>query len=202
MVTALRSTLNFFQDLLDATRVLDFLGPLALRAYLVPVFWVAGTNKLGSMDDIIQWFGNPEWGLGLPFPTLMAYLATYTEVGGAVLLAVGLAVRWIAIPLMATMVVAAVSVHWENGWQAVHDRMSPFASADIDGAMTRLDRAKDILKEHANYEWLTETGNFVVSNNGIEWAATYFVMLVALFFVGGGRFLSVDYWIARSFRDR
>jgi len=202
MVTALRNTLNFFQDLLDATRVLDFLGPLALRAYLVPVFWVAGTNKLGSMGDIIQWFGNPDWGLGLPYPTLMAYLATYTEVGGAVLLAVGLAVRWISVPLMATMVVAAVSVHWEKGWQAVHDRMSPFASADIDGAMTRLDRAKDVLREHANYEWLTETGNFVISNNGIEWAVTYFVMLVALFFVGGGRFLSADYWIARSFRDR
>ena len=159
-------------------------------------------EKVTGFDNIVAWFGNPEWGLGLPFPELMAYLASYTEFFGALLLLIGLAVRWISIPLMITMVVAAVSVHWEKGWQAVHDRMSPFASADIDGAMTRLDRAKDVLKEHANYEWLTETGNFVISNNGIEWAATYFVMLLALFFVGGGRFLSADYWIARSFRDR
>ena len=40
-----------------------------------------------------------------------------------------------------------------------------------------------------------------MSNNGIEWAATYFVMLLALFFLGGGRFISLDYWIARKFRN-
>ena len=69
-------------------------------------------------------------------------------------------------------------------------------------AIERLSRAKDILREHGNYDWLTETGNFVVSNNGIEWAATYFVMLLALFFVGAGRYLSVDYWVTRAFRQR
>ena len=80
--------------------------------------------------------------------------------------------------------------------------MSPFPPADIAGATERLDRARAILQEHGNYEWLTQSGSFVISNNGIEWAATYFVMLVALLFVGGGRILSVDYWIARQFRDQ
>lgn len=42
------------QGWLDATRKIDFLGPLALRLYLVPVFWVAGTNKLGGMDNVIE----------------------------------------------------------------------------------------------------------------------------------------------------
>ena len=37
--------LNFFQKLLDRTRALDFLAPLALRLYLVPVFWMAGSMK-------------------------------------------------------------------------------------------------------------------------------------------------------------
>ena len=60
------------QGWLDLTRKVDFLGPLALRLYLVPVFWVAGTNKLDGMDNVIAWFGNPDWGLGLPFPALMA----------------------------------------------------------------------------------------------------------------------------------
>lgn len=192
--------LNRLQDLLDATKAVDFLGPLALRLYLVPVFWVAGTNKLDDMDSVIAWFGNPDWGLGLPFPTLLAWLATLAEAGGAVLLLLGLATRWIAIPLMITMLVAAFSVHWKNGWQAVHDPMSPFPAADLEGAMRRLDKAKELLREHGNYDWLTETGGFVVSNNGIEWAATYFVMLLALFFIGGGRYLSTDYWIARRFR--
>ena len=57
----------------------DGLGPLALRLFLVPVFWMAGTHKLAGMEQTIEWFGNPDWGLGLPFPTLLAYLAAYTE---------------------------------------------------------------------------------------------------------------------------
>lgn len=193
---------NKAQDLLDLTRAVDFLGPLLLRLYLMPVFWVAGTNKLSSMDDVIAWFGNPDWGLGLPFPTLMAWLATLTEAGGAILLLFGLATRWISIPLIVTMIVAAVSVHWQNGWQAVADAQSPFPPADIGEAMERLERARGILQEHGNYEWLTQSGSFVISNNGIEWAATYFVMLVALLFLGGGRFFSLDYWISRQFRNR
>ncbi len=202
--------LNKLQDILDALRTLDFLAPLALRLYLAPVFWVAGTNKLSHFDDIVQWFGNPDWGLGLPQPYIMAALATGTEVLGAICLLLGFAVRWISLPLMATMIVAIVSVHWKNGWQAVADSSSAFASdtlglfqlEDISGAAERLQRAKDILQEHGNYEWLTEAGNFVVSNNGIEWAATYFIMLLALFFLGAGRYLSMDFWIARRYRTK
>jgi uncharacterized membrane protein YphA (DoxX/SURF4 family) len=192
--------LNKLQDMLDALRALDFLGPLALRLYLAPVFWVAGTNKLAHFDSTAAWFGNPDWGLGLPAPQLMAGLAAGTEVLGAVLLAIGLAVRWISIPLMATMIVAAVSVHWKNGWQAVADVQSPFPPADIGLATERLESARAILQEHGDYEWLTGSGSFVISNNGIEWAATYFVMLLALFFIGAGRYASLDHWVARRFR--
>lgn len=200
---------NRLQDLLDATKKLDFLGPLALRLYLVPVFWVAGMNKVSGFDNVVAWFGNPDWGLGLPAPALMAFLATATEVVGAVLLLFGFATRWVCIPLMATMIVAATAVHWDNGWQAVHDSKSPFASEYVGGfeaddaaaAGERLQRAKAILEEHGNYDWLTETGSFVISNSGIEFAATYFVMLLALFFIGGGRFFSADYWIEERFRS-
>lgn len=190
------------QKLLDKTRAADFLAPLLLRLYLAPVFWVAANNKWNpfdadsSLQGTIDWFGNPDWGLGLPFPEVMAYLAWGAEYFGAILLLLGLAVRWIAIPLMVTMIVAATTVHWHNGWQAIHDKMSPFASPNVDAAIERLQRAKSILQEHGNYGWLTEHGNFVVLNNGIEFAATYFVMLLALFFLGGGRYLSSDYWIA------
>lgn len=192
--------LKRLQGWLNMTSFADFLGPLALRLYLVPVFWVAGTNKLSGMDNVIAWFGNPDWGLGLPAPTLMAYLATGTEVVGAIALLIGLATRWFAVPLMATMLVAAFAVHAENGWQAVADKMSPFANADVDSAIQRLDKAKELLKEHGNYDWLTETGNFVVSNGGMEWAITYFVMLLALFFSGAGK-LSIDHLIAKKLQQ-
>jgi len=198
---------NKAQDIFDKIRsAVDFIGPLLLRIYIVPVFWIASNNKWNpfdsdsSLDSVIQWFGNSEWGLGLPFPTLMAYMAWGTEYFGAILLALGLATRWISIPLMFTMVVAAVTVHWQNGWQVVHDLSSPYASANAGEAIERLSRAKDILKEHGNYDWLTEHGNFIVSNNGIEWAATYFIILLALFVTGGGKVVSVDYWLAKKFR--
>lgn len=196
------------QDINDKIRnAVDFIGPVLLRLYLVPVFWLAANNKWNpfnsesSLDGVIEWFANTEWGLGLPLPEVMAYMAWGTEYFGAVLLALGLAVRWITIPLMFTMIVAVVTVHWQHGWQAVHDLMSPFASANAGEALQRLDRARSILREHGNYDWLTEHGNFLVSNNGIEWAATYFIMLLALFFLGGGKFFSVDYWLNRKFRQ-
>ncbi len=183
------------QGWLNSTKAVDFLGPLALRLYLAPVFWVAGTNKLNGMDDVIAWFGNPDWGLGLPFPTLLAWLAVGSEVLGAIALVIGLGTRWFSVPLMITMLVAVFSVHLTNGWQAVADPMSPFANENVQGAIERLSKAKDLLREHGNYDWLTETGNFVVSNNGVEWAVTYAVMLLALFFTGAGK-LSLDHLIA------
>ena len=184
--------------LLNKTRALDFLAPLALRLYLVPIFWMAGTKKLADMDSIIEWFGNPDWGLGLPFPTLMAWLATLTETFGAIALLIGLGVRWISVPMMFTMIVAAATVHWQNGWLAIAEATGPFATERTIGAVERLDRAKEILQEYGNYEWLTENGSFVVLNNGIEFAATYFIMLLVLFFNGAGK-ASLDHLIARYF---
>lgn len=56
------------QHALDATRRADFLAPLALRLYLAPVFWMAGSHKLVDMPATIEWFGNPDWGLACHFP--------------------------------------------------------------------------------------------------------------------------------------
>jgi len=174
---------------------LSWMAPLAMRLYLVPVFWMAGTQKLAGIDNTIEWFGNPEWGLGLPFPALLAYLAAYSEAIGALLLLIGLATRWISIPLMVTMLVAALAVHWDNGWAAIADSSAREVAV-------RLGAAKEILQEHGNYAWLTEQGNFVILNNGIEFAVTYFIMLLSLLFTGGGRYVSVDYYLSRLFPDR
>jgi len=187
------------QNLLDRTRAVDFLAPLALRLYLAPVFWMAGTSKFSSFDDTAAWFGNKEWGLGLPFPELMTFLAAGTEVAGAIMLIFGLGVRWISIPLMFTMLVAIFAVHWQNGWQAIADtKFCLFNCADAQAAGEKLDAAKSLLEKHGNYDWLTEQGSFVVLNNGIEFGATYFIMLLALFFIGAGKFVSVDYWLGKK----
>jgi putative oxidoreductase len=192
--------INFINSIFNKLRVLDFLGPLALRLYLVPVFWMAGTSKIDfstfmPFESTVSWFGNSEWGLGLPLPTLMAFLAGWTEVLGAIFLLVGFGVRWISIPLMATMLVAIFSVHISNGWLAISSGSGLFATERTIEAVERLGVAKDILKEHGNYSWLTENGGFVSLNNGIEFATTYFIMLLVLFFIGAGKFFSLDYYL-------
>lgn len=192
--------------LLDTTRAVDFLAPLLLRLYLAPIFWMAGTNKLDGFlpkENVVMWYGNADWGLGMPFPYLMVTLSAYAEVLGAIALLLGLAVRWASIPLMITMVVAAITVHLEHGWQRISDPMMCLFNCDgIADAQQRLDRARSILQEHGNYDWLTGAGNFAIVNNGIEMAATYFVMLLVLFFVGAGRWLSIDHYIRRRFMNR
>jgi len=197
LIDTLTDAHSFF---LDKIKFFDFIAPLLLRLYLVPIFWMAGTKKLGSMEDTIAWFGNPDWGLGLPLPGLMAYLATYTEVIGAIFLFFGISVRWISIPLMFTMFIAAVSVHWQNGWLAIAEGSGFFATDRTVGAIERLDRAKSILQENANYSWLTENGSLVILNNGIEFAATYFIMLLALMYLGAGK-LSIDHFLSKRFMD-
>jgi putative oxidoreductase len=194
--------LNKAQDLLEnTTRQFDFIAPLLLRLYLAPVFYMAGMQKINHFDSTVEWFGNSDWGIGLPLPGVLAFLAAITELGGAFLLVAGLAVRWISVPLSITMFVAIFSVHIQNGWLAIATSTGIFATDRTIAAVERLDRAKSLLREHGHYEWLTEHGSFAVLNNGIEFAATYLVMLIALLYLGAGRLFSLDYWIHRRFRQ-
>ena len=188
------------QDLLDRSRIADGLAPLLLRLYLAPVFWMAGMQKLNHFPDTVSWFGDSDYGLGLPFPWLMAALATAAELVGAVSLLLGLALRWVSLPLMVTMLVAAFTVHWPNGWLAIADATGPFATERTVEAVERLQRAREILREHGDYGYLTEHGSLVMLNNGIEFAATYFIMLLSLFFTGAGRYVSIDYWLRLRIR--
>jgi uncharacterized membrane protein YphA (DoxX/SURF4 family) len=193
-----------YQKLISKLSLAEGLAPLAFRLFLVPIFWMAGTHKidLATMmpyDSTVYWFGEV---LGLPFPTLMAFLAGWTEILGAILLAAGLLTRLISIPLMITMLVAAFAVHWDNGWQAIADPSAPFANERVVEASIRLDKAKEILQEYGNYDWLTEKGSIVILNNGIEFSVTYFLMLLSLFFTGGGRLTSIDYWLDRYFSQK
>ncbi len=187
---------------LDKLKVADFIMPLLIRLYLAPVMWMAGANKFSGFSNTVEWFGNEEWGLGLPLPYLLVFLVASAEILGAILLFFGAGVRLISVPLMAIMLVAALTVHWKNGWLAIATGDGLFATERTVGAIERLDRAKGILQDYGNYSWLTENGGFVVLNNGIEFAATYFIMLLTLFFVGGGRYVSADYWIKRRFMEK
>ena len=194
------------QDLLDRSKRLNFLAPLLLRIFLAPIFIIAGYGKLTNLESTAEYFGNPDWGLGMPAPMLMALLAASAEFFGGIAILIGLATRWFAIPLMFTMIVAAGSAHWQNGWHALPETTLTvpweWKKDRIEEAVKRRDKAREILKEHSNYDWITEYGSVTILKNGIEFAATYFLMLLVLFFMGGGRYFSIDYWLRQKFNPQ
>lgn len=99
--------------LTGAERLRDY--PLLLiRLVLAYGFLNPALMKVKDIHAIGDWFAS----MGLPFPLLNAYLATFTELSGVVLLTLGFLTRWISIPLMVTMFVAIGTVHWKNGFEA------------------------------------------------------------------------------------
>lgn len=90
------------------------LPPLAMRLVLAYSFYTPAMKKLENIDGIAMWFGK----MGIPAPTLNAYLTTFTEALGVILLVLELGTRYIAFPLIITMLVAIFMVHWDNGFLA------------------------------------------------------------------------------------
>lgn len=87
---------------------------LFFRLILAYGFWGPATMKWNNIESVAEWFGS----IGIPMPTLNAYMAASTEIAGVFLLTLGLATRIISIPLIITMLVAIVTVHLGNGFEA------------------------------------------------------------------------------------
>ncbi len=98
----------------DSLSNLKSLPLLLMRLILAYGFFGPAKMKLGNINGIISWFES----INIPLPALNAYLATGTEALGVVLLALGLGTRLISIPLIITMIVAIVTVHLGNGFEA------------------------------------------------------------------------------------
>ncbi|ESP93739.1 putative membrane protein [Pseudoalteromonas luteoviolacea 2ta16] len=217
---------SIYQTSIEKVDIMSGLAPLLIRLIVAPVMIIAGYNKLNlskadagffesllADENVVAWFGNSDWGLGLPFPDFLAFLAGWTEFLGGWLILLGLLTRLISIPLMVTMFIAATQVHWHNGWFSVAPANPDTSAAQVFAWLgsesaqqslenslevsERLERIKSIVSTHGFPEYLYEKGNIVILNNGIEFAAIYFAMFLSLFFTGGGRFFSVDYWIAK-----
>ena len=196
------SFIRLINTIFDKLRAIDFIAPLLLRIFLAPIMIYAGMSKLGDVSSTAWWFENV---LGLPFPTLMVYLAGGAELIGGICLLIGFAVRWVAVPLMITMAVAAGTAHWDNGWHQFHEAEQTmpweWRTDLIEEGNKRKSIVKNVLKEHANYSFLSETGSVTILKNGIEVSATYFIMLLTLFFIGGGKYFSIDYYLGLFNRE-
>ncbi|MEN8146846.1 MAG: DoxX family protein [Campylobacterota bacterium] len=87
---------------------------LFLRLILAYGFYEPAKNKWEDISSVAEWFGS----MGIPLPTLNAYMAASTEALGVLLLTLGLATRLISIPLIIVMIVAIVTVHLGNGFSS------------------------------------------------------------------------------------
>jgi putative oxidoreductase len=218
MTTILESASAGYERLLSLFRHFDGLASLLLRLILAPVLIGAGWEKITGDN----WFSFSQESFPFPFNVLPAdlswFLASWTEFLGGIALLLGLGTRLVAIPLAVTMFVAAYAVHLDNGWPAIAPSSPPAicipdttAHADSNvfaryikcynvnertiEAAERLDRAKSILRENGNFSYLNGSGSIVKLNSGIEFAAIYLAMLLALVVIGGGRYLSLDYFL-------
>ena len=160
------------------------LALLGLRLLLAYVFLYPALSKWQNMEGTIYWFES----LGIPLPALNAYLSASIEIIGVGLLILGLFARFITPALITTMLVAIKTVHLGNGWFTIGQSA---LNSEID---KRISAAKSILREHGNYEWLTEEGGFVILQNGLENPVTYIFMLSAIFAFGPGKF-SLDHFL-------
>jgi putative oxidoreductase len=77
-------------------------------------FYEPAMQKWSDISSVAVWFES----IGIPLPTLNAYMAASTELIGVILLTLGLFTRFISIPLMIIMVVAITTVHLTHGFAA------------------------------------------------------------------------------------
>jgi len=80
-------------------------APLLARLTTGLVFVSSGWGKLHHLDKVIGFFAE----LGIPAPQLQAPFVASLELVGGILLLLGLASRFAAVPLMGTMVVAILT---------------------------------------------------------------------------------------------
>ena len=139
------------------------LSLLFVRFIVAYTFYGPAMMKWADIDSVAMWFGS----MGIPFPTLNAYMAASTEITGVVLLTLGLFTRAISIPLTIIMFVAIATVHGANGFNAIVDG-SELVDPWING-----------------HQFI---GTIVTLQNGFEMPLYYILFLFVLLTHGAGKF--------------
>ena len=115
-------------DLLD--KIGEFLPPLGLRLILAYEYFDSGLAKLRGDN----WFAGIQDNFVYPFsiidPQISWVLATWTELAGGVLLAIGLMTRFASMSLIILTIVATLAVHWPEGWETLGELWKGYAITD------------------------------------------------------------------------
>ena len=105
------------QTYMELSRLSEYGKSLSLlfaRLAIAYGFYEPAMMKWSGIENVASWFGT----IGIPFPTINAYLAASTEAAGVILLTLGFLTRLISLPLIIVMIVAIVTVHLPHGFAA------------------------------------------------------------------------------------
>ena len=123
--------IDAWQALVDRLEGLGaWLAPLGLRLALAWEFWEAGREKFSGSN----WFMDIQGKFPFPFNVVPADLswsmATWTELLGALALALGLGTRIAAFSLFVLTIVATAAVHWPDDWMMFSDLLEGYVITD------------------------------------------------------------------------
>jgi putative oxidoreductase len=111
-LSALEKLDHWVGRVLRIAGVLAFVAALLTRIVIGQAFYYTGKAKLA--EPPVQFFSD----LGIPFPTANAIFVANLEHYGGILLIIGLATRLTALLLSSTMVVAVLTAHRTQVWDA------------------------------------------------------------------------------------
>lgn len=107
---------NFYNALISCGTFFQSILLLAMRLFWGGSFMISGWGKLHHISSVSDYFSS----LGIPFPTINAYLSGGTELICGFCLLIGLASRLTTLPLIIVMIVALLTEHHAatiNAWQ-------------------------------------------------------------------------------------
>ena len=109
----------------------ETIPPLILRLIMGWEFWESGLEKFHGDN----WFADIQTRFPFPFdvipPAVSWSIATWFELGGAVLLWIGLGTRLAAFVLLFLTFVATAAVHWPTMWMMWSDLAKGYAITDM-----------------------------------------------------------------------
>lgn len=104
------STKTFYRGLVDFSSALQSLLLLAMRLFWGYHLVAGGWGKLNTIGEVASFFAKQ----GIPLPVFNAYFVGGLETVCGLLLILGLATRLAALPVMAIMAVAFMTVHVDS----------------------------------------------------------------------------------------
>lgn len=109
--------MHFHSLYMSFTLITEYFKSIVLfiaRILIAYGFYEPAMSKWNDIGSVAGWFSS----MGVPFPTVNAYMAATTEIVGVGLLVLGLFTRLISLPLIVIMLVAIFTVHLDNGFSA------------------------------------------------------------------------------------